>query len=78
MRQWIDLRGLAAGVAASLWLDVAEAGEGVGAVDVHGAGTADSLAAGAAEGEGWVLLVFDFDECVEDHWAAFFEIDWIG
>jgi hypothetical protein len=47
-------------------VDAAEAGEGVLAVDVHGAGAADAFAAGTTEGEGRVEFVFDFDEGIED------------
>jgi hypothetical protein len=43
------------------------AGDGVAAADIHGAGTANAFAAGAAEGERRVDLVLDVDENVEDH-----------
>lgn len=55
--------------------DLGEAGEAVAAVDVHGAGAADALAAGAAEGEGRVDLVLDLDEGVEHHGPALLEVD---
>mmetsp|Transcript_15215 Transcript_15215/g.41587 ORF Transcript_15215/g.41587 Transcript_15215/m.41587 type:complete len:308 (-) Transcript_15215:66-989(-) len=59
----------------SVRLDVEEAREAVLAVDVHGAGPADALAAGAAEGERGVDLVLDLDEGVQDHGAARLEVD---
>ena len=74
----LTFRGLAGRVAGSLGLDVAQAGQGVGAVDVHGARAADALPAGAAEGEGRILLVLDFEERIEDHRAAIVEVDGIG
>ena len=43
------------------------AGQGVGAVDVHRARTADALAAGAAESQGRVDLVLDVDQGVQQH-----------
>mmetsp|Transcript_24228 Transcript_24228/g.32267 ORF Transcript_24228/g.32267 Transcript_24228/m.32267 type:complete len:197 (-) Transcript_24228:449-1039(-) len=70
VREGVDFRGLAARVGRPLGLDVAQAGEGVRSVDVHRARAADALATGAAKGEGGVLLVFDFDERVEDHGTA--------
>lgn len=53
-------------VLGALTVDSAEAGKGVLAVNVHSAGSADTLAARATESERWVDLVFDFDECIED------------
>mmetsp|Transcript_11789 Transcript_11789/g.36411 ORF Transcript_11789/g.36411 Transcript_11789/m.36411 type:complete len:345 (-) Transcript_11789:12-1046(-) len=67
--QGLDLDGLLAG------LDVEQAREAVLAVDVHGARTADALAARSAEGQGGVNLVLDLDEGVQDHRAAALEVD---
>lgn len=58
--------------------DLGEAGEAVVAVDVHGAGAADALAAGAAEGEGGVDLVLDLDQGVEHHGPALGEVDLVA
>lgn len=44
-----------------VWLNLGQASEAVAAVDVHGAGAADALAARAAEGQGWVDFVLDLD-----------------
>ena len=52
-----------------------DAGQGVDSANVHGAGAADALAAGPAEGQGGVHLVLDLDEGVEDHGAAGVEVD---
>lgn len=49
--------------------------EGVRAVYIHGAGTADPLPAGTAQGQGRVDLVLDIEKRVEHHRAAFVEID---
>src|SRR5208337_2443993 len=61
--------------------DVADrlgAGEGVGPVDIHGAGAADALAAGAAERQRRVDLVLDLDKAVEHHRSALGEIDLVA
>ena len=56
-------------------LDLADAGERVDAANVHRAGAADALAAGAAEGQGGVHLVLDLDQRVQDHGAAVVQVD---
>ena len=48
------------------------------AVDVHGAGAADALAAGAAEGQRRIDLVLDPDQRVEDHRPAIVAVDVVG
>src|SRR5207342_2072003 len=48
------------------------------AVDVHRAGAAHALAAGAAEGQGRIDLVLDLDDRVQDHRPALVEIDLVG
>src|SRR6185437_1485740 len=47
------------------------------AVDVHGAGAADALAAGAAEGQRRIDLILDLDQRVQNHRAAGIEVDLI-
>src|SRR6478672_1004221 len=54
------------------------AGQRVLAVDVHGAGAADALAAGAAEGQRRIDIVLDPDQAVQDHRAAIVGVDVIG
>ena len=61
MGQRVDLRA-----GATLAVDPAEAGKRVLAVDVHGAGAADTLTARASEGQRRVHLVLDLDERIED------------
>jgi hypothetical protein len=60
------------------FLDRLQARERVGAVDVHGAGAADALAAGAPERQRRVGLVLDLDQRVQDHRAAGVEIEFVG
>src|SRR5262249_5477638 len=54
------------------------AGERIGGVDIHGAGPAHALAAGAAEGQGRVDVVLDPNERVENHRPAIVAVDVIG
>ena len=61
MRKRVDFAVLGA-----LTVDSAEASKGVLAVNVHSAGSADTLAARATKSERWVDLIFDFDECIEN------------
>ena len=53
-------------VLGTLTVDSAEASKSVLAVNVHGAGSTDTLAARATESERWVDLIFDFDERVKN------------
>jgi hypothetical protein len=78
MWEWVDLGGLPGGIPLALWLDVAETRESVCSINVHRAGSANALATGSAEGEGWILLIFDFEKCVEDHGSAVVEVDGVG
>ncbi len=52
-----------------------DAGQRVGAVDVHRAGPADAFAAGAAEGQRGVDLVLDLDQRVQNHRATGGHVD---
>ena len=45
-------------------VDTAKTSKRVLTVDVHGAGTTDSLTTGAPESERWVDLILDFDQCI--------------
>ena len=69
VRQRRDRRGRRSG------LDLREARQPVAAVDVHGAGPADPLAARSPERERGVHLVLDLDQGVEDHGPAVLEVD---
>ena len=73
MRQRIDLDRAVLHVVHRLG-----AGQRVLAVDVHGAGAADALAAGAAEGQRRVDVVLDPDQAVQHHRPAFIGVDEIG
>jgi len=59
-------------------LDVGEAGEGVGTVDVDGAGPANALAAGTTQGECGVHVVFDVQQGIQNHGTALLELDVVG
>ena len=59
-------------------VDRLDAGKCVGAVDIHRAGAAHALTAGAAEGQRRVGLVLDLDQRVENHRSAIVEIDRVG
>jgi len=72
VRERVDL---AAGRVA---VNLAGAGEGVDPVDVHGAGAADSLTAGAPEGEGGVLLILDLEQGIEDHGSRVVQVNSVG
>lgn len=48
------------------------------AVDVHGAGAADALAAGAAERQAGVLLVLDLEQHVQHHRPARVRVHLLG
>ena len=69
MRQGSDRRLLGS------FFDLRQTREPVAPVDVHRARAADPFSARAAEGERRIHLVFDFDQGVENHGAAVFEID---
>jgi hypothetical protein len=72
VRQGVDLHLLGVGRYS------AQAGQCVGAVDVHGAGAADTLAATPAEGQGRVDLVLDAHEGVEHHGSGLVEVEGVG
>lgn len=55
--------------------DTAQAREGVGAVDVHRAASANTLAARPAEGQGRVDLVLDADQGVENHRTGLVQVE---
>lgn len=69
VRQRVDLGGLAALV------DVAQASQGVLAVDVHRAAATDALAARSAECQSRVLLVLNLDQCIQNHRPALVQVD---
>ena len=58
--------------------DESRASKPVRAVDSHGAGSADPLAAGAAESQGRIDLILDPDKRVQHHWPAIVQIDLVA
>ena len=74
MWQGVNLRHISARLLLSLRIDVTKTGEGVLSIDVHCAGPTDAFTTGSTECECRVLLGFDLDERVEDHWAAVVQI----
>jgi hypothetical protein len=67
--------GIYFGGCLSVVVDIGQTGEGVASLDVHGAGSADSLPATPAKGEARVLLVLDLDEGVQNHRTAIVQVD---
>ena len=61
VREGIDLS-----VLACVSVDPAQARQSVLAVDVHGARTTDTLAAGPTESQSGIHFVLDFDESIEN------------
>lgn len=73
MRQRVDLH-----VGLVILGNAAQASQCVGAVDVHGAGSADTLAATSSEGQGRVKLVLYADQGVEHHGSGLVEVKGVG
>src|SRR5439155_5344305 len=59
-------------------LDRGGAGQAVLAVHVHRTGAANTLAAGAAEGQGGIQLALDLDQRIQNHRPGLVEIDLVG
>lgn len=73
VRQRVDAR-LLGGIRG----DPAQAGQGVGSVDVHGATATDTFTATAAESQGGVHLVLDADQSVQHHGAGLVQVEGVG
>mmetsp|Transcript_27662 Transcript_27662/g.56790 ORF Transcript_27662/g.56790 Transcript_27662/m.56790 type:complete len:241 (-) Transcript_27662:230-952(-) len=73
VRQGVDLHRCSRGL-----VDVRQAGQGVAAVNVHGAGPADPFAAASAEAKRGVEFILDFQKSIEDHGAAFVRVDGVS
>ena len=54
-----------------------QASQGVDTVNVHGAGTADTLTAGSTESESWVKLVLDANKSIQHHGTGFVQVELI-
>jgi hypothetical protein len=55
-----------------------QAGKSVDTVNVHCAGTADTLSAGSAESKSRVQLVLDSDQSVQHHGAGLVEVEGVA
>ena len=55
-----------------------QASQGVHSVDVHRAAATDTLSATPAEGQGWVQLVLNSHQCVENHGSGLVQIQRVG
>jgi hypothetical protein len=55
-----------------------QAGESVDTVNVHGAGTADALSAGSAEGKSRVQLILDSDQSIQHHGTGLVEVEGVA
>jgi len=63
--EWIDFADLAA-----VLVDSREASQVILAIDVHRATAANSLSARSSKTQSRILLIFDFDECIQNHLAG--------
>lgn len=68
--QWVDL-----GSRRRVPLNLGDASERVGAVDVHGAGAADAFTARTPEGERGVHFVLDLEQGIQNHGTAGIDVD---
>ena len=68
--QRVELHGVRARL-----IDVRQAREGVGPVDIHRAATANALAAAPPEGERGIHLVLNLQQGIQDHRSALVHID---
>lgn len=73
VRKRVNLDGLLGVI-----INVGKTGQGVGPVNVHGAGSTDSLAARSAKCQGRILFIFDLDESIQDHGSAVIKVDGVG
>ena len=71
--EWVYFGGLGE----FLPVNVGQAREGVGPVNVHGATSTNSLPTTASKGQGGVLFIFDLDESIQDHGTAGVQIHWV-
>jgi hypothetical protein len=59
-------------------VNVLQAGQSIGTVNVHGTGSADSFTAGSTKGKSRILFIFNFDQDIQHHRSAVIEIDGIS
>ena len=70
VREGVDLGG-----SARVGINVAQASQSVGTVNVHGTRPADTLTARTTECQCGVLLGLDLDESIEDHGTTLIQVD---
>lgn len=73
VRKRVDLGGLR-----GVLVNIAQAGQGVGTIDVHGATSANTLTARATEGQGRIDLILDLDKGIQNHGSALVQVHLIG
>ena len=65
VRQWINRD-----IAGTKLVHRLGAGEGICAINIEGARSANPFAAGAPESKAWVDFIFDLDQCIQNHGDA--------
>ena len=73
MRQRVDL-----GVFRIVTVDATQTGEGVLAVNVHGARAANALSARPSKGQSGVHLVLNLDKRIENHRPRLVQVDFVA
>lgn len=81
--QWINLGGSGGSVSLAVlvvtrFINVAKTSQRIRPINVHRARATNSLTARPTKGQSWILLIFDFDQCIQNHGSAFIEVDWIS
>ena len=62
----------------SCTISLTQAGQGIDSINVHRTTTTDTLATGAAKGQGRVNLILDSNQGIQHHGSRLFEIESIG
>ena len=71
-------KGVNLGRLGRIIVNVTEASQGVGPINIHGTGTTNSFPTGATKGQRGVLFILNLDEGIQDHWTAIVQINWVG
>ena len=56
-------------------VDVAETGQGIGAIDVHGTGSTNAFATTASKGQRGILFIFNLEQGIQYHGTTVIQID---
>jgi hypothetical protein len=59
-------------------VNVGQAGQGVGTVNVHGTRSTNALATRPTKGQGGILFILDFNEGIQHHRSALGQVDGVG